>query len=344
MKLVSCRDFCRRFGVGLRAGADLLMLLASEGRHGSPRQRKAMAGLREGAMVGAPLAETMAAQGKFFPPLMVSMTRVGEMTGRLERTMLALADHYEQQVALRRDFKRVIAWPVIQLVMAIGVISLLIWIMGILTPAGGGQMIDLLGLGLRGNRGVLIFWAYIACFAAVLAGIVMAFRKNVGGVQNIIPLLYRIPVAGSALQTITLSRFSWTLALSLDAGLDPIASIRLALDATDSEYYRSAQKDSENSIRGGQTLAGGLAAMHIFPDEFISQVEIAELSGTDAESIDRIAKDYDERARAAMKTIAGILTGVIWISVAGLILFFFIRILMVVLGMYSEALQPINLR
>ncbi|MEM1227177.1 MAG: type II secretion system F family protein [Planctomycetota bacterium] len=344
MKLTAARDFCQRFGVGLRAGADLLMLLDSEGRHGGAKQQSAMRQLRQGAREGRPLAQSMADQNGFFPPLLVAMTRVGEATGRLERTMLSLADHYRQQVSLRRDFQRVIAWPIIQLVMAIGVLSLLIWLMGVLQPAGGGQMTDLLGFGLRGPTGVLIFWMYIAGAVAVMVSIYAAFRYNVGGLQNIVPLLYRVPMIGGAIQTITLSRFAWTLALALDSGLDPIASIRLGLDATDSDYYRSGGDDSEQAIRGGRTLAGGLSATHLFPDEFITQVEIAELSGTDAESIDRIAKDYDERAKGAMKTIAGFATGLIWLSVAGLLIFLILRMAMNISGMYDDALAPINAR
>ncbi|MEM6365410.1 MAG: type II secretion system F family protein [Planctomycetota bacterium] len=344
MTLVAARDFCRRFGVGLRAGADLLMLLNAETKHGSTRHQNAMHGLVSGARQGQPLADIMREQNRYFPPLLMTMTRVGEATGKLERTMLSLADHYAQQVTLRRNFQRVIAWPMLQLVAAIGIVSLLIWLMGVLTSSTGGPMTDMLGFGLRGTSGVLIFWSYLAAFAAVLAAVVWAFRNNIGGLQNIVPLLYRVPMIGPALQTITLSRFAWTLSLALEAGLDPISSIKLSLDATDNDYYRSGGPDSEVAIRQGSTLAGALLATHLFPDELITQVEIAEMSGTDAESIDRVAQDYDERAQAAMKTIAGVATGVIWISIVGFLIFLIMRLAMNIAGVYSEALAPINVR
>ena len=63
--------------------------------------------------------------------------------------------------------------------------------------------------------------------------------------QNVVPLIYMIPKLGAAIQTITISRFCWTMALALDSGLDPIRSIRLSLDSTDSEYYQSAADDAE---------------------------------------------------------------------------------------------------
>ena len=341
MKLTAARDFCRRMGVSLRAGADLMKVLDSETRHGPPRQRDAMRAVRDAAAVGTEMSAAMKTQGKFFPRLLIAMMRVGEATGRMERTLLQLAEHYENQVQLRRNFGRAIAWPAIQLFMAIGVLSLLIWIMGVLTPPGGGEMSDILGFGLRGTTGVLWFWLYVAIFAAAVALTILAFRRNVGGVHNLIPILYKIPVLGSSIQTITLSRFAWTLSLALDAGLNPIPSIRLSLDATDSDYYRSAGKDAEKAIRGGATLSGALQQMELFPDEFITGVEVAEMSGTDAESIDHLAREYDQRARAAMRTLGGIATGIIWLGVAGFLIFLIFRIAGFYLGAIDDAMKEI---
>lgn len=341
MSLAAASTFCYRFGTGLKAGADLMKLLHAEAGHGSSRQREAMRGLAERAKQGELLSVAMDRQKPFFPPLLGAMTRVGEATGRLDRALLSLHDHYSHRLTLRRAFLTSLAWPALQLVAAIGVLSLLIWLLGNLTPAGGGEMTDVLGLGLRGGGDVLKLWAFVALFCAMVYGMIWAFFRNVGGVQNLIPLMYLIPVIGPAIQTITLSRFCWTLSLALDSGLDPIRSIELALDSTDSQYYRATAKDAEAAILGGASLAGGLRATDLFPDDFLTRVEISELSGTDAESIDMLAKEYDERARMAVRTMSGVATGLIWLSVMLLLIFLILKIAMNVFGGYSDALAPI---
>ena len=341
MSLPAVGSFCRRFGTGVRAGADLLRLFESEAKNGSPRQRSAIKGVMAEVKQGEPISEGMRKQGRFFPPLLVAMTRVGEATGKLERTFLSLAEHYEQQLKLRRAFFSSIAWPALQFFGGVVVISLLIWLMGMLTSSTGAPMADILGFGLRGTSGVLWFWTYLAIFFGIVGMIVWAFFRNIGGLQNLIPLLYKIPVAGPAIQTITLSRFTWTLSLALDAGLDPIRSIALALDSTSSAYYRSGSKKAEQAIRDGATLADGLRATRVFPDDFLSFVEIAELSGTDAESIEGLAREYDQRAKMAMKTIAGLATGLIWMFVVGVLIFMIFRLVMSIVGAYSQALDGI---
>ena len=341
MSLAAAGSFCRRFGTGLHAGADLISLLNAEAKHGPARQREAIRGVAESAADGESLAAAMQKQKPFFPALLVAMTRVGEATGRLERTLLNLGEHYEQQLQLRRAFLTSLAWPGLQLFGGIVVISLLILLMGILRPPTGGEMTDILGFGLRGVSGVLTLWLYLALFFGLIGGCVWAYFRNIGGLQNIVPLLYMIPLIGPAIQTITLARFSWTLSLALDAGLDPIRSIALALESTDSDYYRRGAADAESAIRQGASLAGGLEATDVFPEDYLARVEMAELSGTDAESIGGLAREYDGRARIAMKTIAGLASGGIWAAVVLVLVFLIARMLMSILGAYSSALEGI---
>ncbi len=341
MGLAAAALFCRRFGTAIRTGMDLLRLLELESQQGPAAQRSAMNQLHDGAKKGEALSEIMQQQKPFFPPLLIAMTRVGEATGRLDRTLLALATHYDHRLTLRRTFTMSIVWPGIQLVGGIFVISLLIYLLGMLTPPGGGEMLDVLGFGLKGGEGVLIFWGYLAMIFGAIAMGIWGYTNNIGGVQNIVPLVYKIPVFGPAVQTITLARFCWTLSLCFDSGLDPIQSIKLSLDSTDSDFYRSAADETEASIRAGETLAGTLKATHLFPEDFITQIEIAEMSGTDAESIDGLAQAYDERARGASKTLSGIATGIVWLTVLGALLFIIIRMIMIVFGGYFSTIDDL---
>ncbi|MEL6106266.1 MAG: type II secretion system F family protein [Planctomycetota bacterium] len=341
MGLKSAGAFCRRMGVGHRAGADIIRLLTSESAHGSTRQRDAISHVLKGVKQGGEISSLMK-ESRYFPKLMVTLTRVGEQTGKLESTFLTLAAHYENQARLRSQFLSAISWPLIQLTLGLGVVSIVIWIMGILTPVGGGQMTDILGFGLRGTTGVLIFWCYIAAFLAVLVGLYTAFMGNLGGVQNMVPIVYLVPKVGPSLQTITLSRFTRTLSLALAAGLDPIRSVKLSLDSTDSAYYRSGGSIFESAIRDrGDTMAGGLRSTDLFPDPFLQLVEVAELSGTESESIDHIANEYEEQARGAMRVLSGVATGVIWVVVAGCLIFMIMRIAMTYVGGINDALQGI---
>lgn len=341
MTLNSAAQLTHRLGVGLRAGADLIKLLQSEAARGSGSQRQALQGLIDSVGRGEQLSDAMQREQPFFPTLMIAMTRVGEESGKLERSLLSLSAHYQHQRAVRRALITSIAWPALQLFAAILVVSLLIYLLGMLTPAGGGQMADVLGFGLRGANGVLWFWLYVAIVLGTVAAAVAAFTRNLAGIQNIVPLIYLLPKLGPAIQTITIERFCTTMALSLEAGLDPIRSIQLGLDSTDSEYYRAAADEAEAAIRGGSTLAGALAATHVFPAEFVDRVDIAELSGTDAESMEHLAAEYGERAKTAVKLLAGTATVLVRTAVIVFLVYLIYRIGSTYIGALNDATQPI---
>ena len=297
MSFSAAASFCHRFGTGLHAGADMVKLLESECRIGSSQQKDAIKKLVAGVKQGEQLHVLMG----------TSFSQIDDNHGELENqlgrnTCFPSHEHYTRQQQLRRKFLGAIAYPAFMLTFSIGVVSLLIYLMGILTPAGGGQMTDLLGWGLRGGSGVLIFWTYLLFFFAIAAGAVFCFFRNVAGVQNIVPLIYLIPRLGDAIQTITIARFCRVLSVGLGAGLEPIPSIALALDATDSDYYRAVQDETESAILNGATLASALEKTNIFPDDFIGKIEIAEHSGTDSESIAFLAEDYDERAQTVRRS------------------------------------------
>lgn len=341
MSYGAAAKFCQRLGAGTRAGVDILRLLQQETKHGRPVQRTVMAEVLSAVRAGYPLPEALSQQGGFFPPLLVAMVSAGEATGKLEQTMLVLGEYFDQRVRIRREFLQQIAWPVFQLFVAINVIGLLIYILGVLRPATGGEMMDVLGFGLRGGTGVAVYYGYVFGFLLFVALALLAFQKNFMGVHNLLPLLYRIPLFGTALQTITLARFTWTFALSLEAGLDPIRSIHLGLDATASDFYRSGKHTVETAIRTGGTMTEALAASEVFPEEFLATIEAAELSGTDAEAMQHLAADYDERARLAMRTLGTLASRGVWLFVTVLLVYLILKIAMTIGGAYRDAMQPI---
>ncbi len=49
------------------------------------------------------------------------MTQAGEVTGSLDRTMLSLADYYDERVRLFREFLSRITFPAIQLVAVVNI-------------------------------------------------------------------------------------------------------------------------------------------------------------------------------------------------------------------------------
>ncbi len=117
-KLETAR-FCRTLGTLLRSGVPLLQALENardvvENRVIASAIAAVSRGAKEGKGIASPLAEA-----NVFPPLALSMIRVGEETGQLDEMLLKVADSYEK--SLKQAVRRFISFlePVLILIMGV---------------------------------------------------------------------------------------------------------------------------------------------------------------------------------------------------------------------------------
>jgi type II secretory pathway component PulF len=199
---------------------------------------------------------------------------------------------------------------------------------------------DLTGIGLRGTTGVLIFWSVSFVLIASVALVSFGIWKNWFQChKTLVPLVRNVPVIGPVFTTSALSRLSMTLSMMLGAGVDAKRSVREALLATGNHYYMSGIETAVNSIDQGNSFSESLEATKLLPPEFIQVVEIGELSGSDSESLERMAVTYREKAQSALAQFA-IASGLaVWLMIAAIIIFAIFSIFFQIMQVYTNALK-----
>jgi len=341
ISLKALEAYCRRMAMGLKSGVDLLRILSLEAKTGSTRHREVAQNMIDALRNGHSLAEAMALQGHYFPGLLVKMIDAGEHAGGMDRTFREMADYYQDLKQTRNAFISQITFPVIQLVLAFLIACILIMVNGFL-KAGSPQdkPFDLTGIGLRGTSGVLIFVSLSAIFFGTLGGIAFGVWKNWFGChKTLVPLVRNVPVIGTVLTTTALSRLSMTLSMMLGAGVDAKRSVRDALLSTGNYYYIAGLPATEAEIVKGKSFAEALAAPKLLPDEFIQNIEVGEMSGSDSESLERMAAVYREKAQLALKQLAILAGLLIWLLIAAMIITAIFMIFFQILKVYDNALN-----
>lgn len=334
MKLKAVANFCRRMGVGLQAGVDILRVLDTETRSGDPRHRAVMRAVVDDVRQGCTLSKAMFNAKGHFPPLLIQMIHASELGGRMDSTFLYMANYYDDLQQTRSFFVQRITWPVIQLVLAIGVIGLAILIQGLLARSPSGPTYDATSLGLTGINGFFIYIGVVGGTVIVFASLLFGIWKNWFNCHRVLmPLVQRIPGLGTALVTLGLSRLSMTMSMLLNAGIDARRSLKQAFLSTGNHYYISGMERALQSVERGESFGDALDAAAVFPADFLDAVRLGELSGTETESLDHLAWEYRERAKSALNFIATFASVAIWIFVMGLIAFMIIRLAMQYINM-----------
>lgn len=339
MRLKAASNFCRRMATGLRSGLDVLRLLESETKAGDVRHREVMKQVIEKIREGYSLHKAMASQKRYFPPLLIQMIGASELGGRMDHMFSYMADYYAQLSKTRQEFVGAISWPMIQLGLAIVIVGLFILLIGIILP---NSDFDPLGLGLKGFGGFIVYCMVIGSVAATLAIVGYGLWKNWFQChRTLVPLIQKIPVLGNAFVTLGLSRLSMTLSMLLNAGVNAQRALRQSFLSTSNYYYISGMEPALEAVERGDSFGDAFEASGVLPEEFIDSVRIGELSGTETESLDRLAEQYQEKASSALSTIAMIASVVIWVCVMMLLAFMILRIAFQILGVYSDALNDL---
>lgn len=313
------RQLCLRVGNGLRAGVDIRRVWQMEEDYAWPRWRESIRIVRRHVESGQTLTSGLEAAG-IFPPLVVQLAAVGEQTGKLDEVFLRLGEHYGQLESLRRTFWLGIAWPLFELGVAILVIAVVIWISGWLSAGASGQPVDVLGWGLVGTRGVLIWVLLCGAAAGAIALFVQAVRRGWLGPQPVIAAM-RVPLLGRAMEALALSRITWALALALDSGIDAIRAVQLAILSAHNPYYASGLPQMLAALRANRPFHESFAAAGLFPPQFLQELEAAEIAGTTTESLHRLAREYEDRARSAMWMLTGVATVAVVATIFAVLIF-----------------------
>lgn len=331
---------CKSLATMLHSGVALLKTLEIASRKtGNARCRQKLADVRLEVQQGTDIAQALHDQHGYFPELMTDMVAVGEQAGALPEVLDGLAAHYENIVRLRRMLIGLITFPALQLVAAILVVALVIFILGIVgaSAAPGQKPNDILGLGLMGTSGALIWLALtFGSLFAVIAGyyvIATVFRQQ----RFLDGLLMKIPVLGNCMRSFAIARFSWALALTQNTGMPIARSLELSFRATGNGAFVGASPGVCDSVLNGSELSEALDEARLFPEEYLSLVQVAEASGTVPETLQRLSPQFEDQARRSLSALAVMLGWLVWSIVAVFIIFIIFSFVMKYVGMINAA-------
>jgi type IV pilus assembly protein PilC len=321
-------DMLGRLAVALAAGIDLRRAWQMEMGRVPAAWRPRMEQIARALAKGSPLAEAFEAVGDTFPPLVRGMVAVGDRTGHEAETLRELADVLHRGVRTAGELRRSLVGPAFQLAVAIAVVGFLIFMAGMMSH-------DILRIGLRGTRGLIVYLAVVAGVAGVgrlLFGQALASWRRHGVVRLVVD---RIPVIGPASRATEAAAWCRAASLASGAGLD--AGRLLELSASVAPGLAVDARTVEDRLRSGATLAEALDRSRRFPLQVLEVIAVGEATGNTAEVLDRLAGQLDDEARAGFEAAARGAGFLVWAAVAGLITLIVFRIFSSYLGAIQDA-------
>jgi type IV pilus assembly protein PilC len=312
VKMKELAIMSRQFATMINAGLSLLRALTilKEQTESKPLA-KVLNEVRNDVETGNSLSAALSKHPKVFPPLMVNMTKAGEVGGFLDSVLLQIADNYEAEVKLRGKVKSAMTYPVVVLCIAIlAVIGMLLFVVPTFS-----KMFKQLGGKLPLPTQILVD---ISHSLQVLLPLVIIL--GVGGVitwskirllpqvRNIVdPVKLKVPVFGSLFQKIAVARFSRNLGTMMHSGVPILQSLDIVADTTGNVVLARAVRDVQNSVRSGESLTGPLANHPVFPPMVVQMMAVGEDTGALDAMLAKIAQFYDQEVEATTEALTALI-------------------------------------
>ncbi len=329
--------WCRALRHGLDVGLSPVKIFRQQAISGPRIFREIAKDLADRMADGQSLADSFAPYAYRFPPLFIQMIRVGEDAGQLPRVFKSLEDHYVDVRSAQKKFLQALVWPAMSYVGAIMIIATLIMILGAITPLGG-KPIDILGLGLTGTRGAMIFLIFMGAITVAIITTIEVVSRNAATRAKLEGFALRIPVLDGCVRAFALQRFCEASHMSIEAGLNADKMLKQSLRATANQSYMSEADRTSKLVRKGEEIYTTLASCppHLFPVDFLGSVQVGEESGRLAEVMTKQAEFYREEAIRKMNMLASIASYAVYGMVAILVIVMIFRIVTV------AYLNPLN--
>ena len=325
VELADLMLFCRQMHTLLKAGVPIVRGLAGlQESAQNPTLRKVLGEVRESLESGRELSLSLRQHPKVFTSFMVSLVRVGELTGRLDEVFLHLYEFFAFEKKMREDIKAALRYPLIVIL----ALAAAMFVVNIFVIPAFAKIFASFKIQLPLMTRVLIatsdfFVAYWPLIIVALVAAVAGARLYVGtpaGRYRWDGLKLRLPVVGELVHKATLARFSRSFALSGKSGVPIVQSLAVVAAVVDNAYLESRILQMRDGIERGESILRTAVATGVFNPVVLQMVAVGEETGEIDALMTEIADMYEREVTIEVEGLTAKLEPILLVVMGVLVL------------------------
>ncbi len=273
---------------------------------------------------GVSISEAFRRSG-IFPEFLSHMLTSAETGENLEKIFEIAGKHLETIADMKSKIINSVTYP--SVVIAFSLIALFIAVKFVVPKIAG--VLEGFGKELPFVTELIIFFSDILTYifySFPLFLILFLFRRRFISDTTKDKLLLKLPVIGKISYFFNLSRFAYTLYMTLSSAVPVTSAFRIASNSITNSFIRNKLLELTKEIERGRSLSSVLRSSGVFPELFINLVETGENSGELERMLNLLAEIYRKNALRQINLwirmieplsilLIGIIVGIIVISV-----------------------------
>ena len=137
-----------------------------------------------------------------------------------------------------------------------------------------------------------------------------------------------LPVLGAIFRSAALSRFARTLGTLVKSGVSLMPALKIVESTIGNIILAKVVAQVSEETRGGDSLAGPLRKLRVFPRTVVQMISVGEETGKLDEMLLKVADIEERHMRARIKTLVSLLAPALILVVGALVGFMVIAILL----------------
>lgn len=256
---------------------------------------------------GKSLAEAMAMYPTVFPKIYSNMVKAGEIGGVLDEILKRLGEYLDRAEELRNYLISSLIYPAILVFVAIASFVILMTFVipkfaDIFDNAGAPIPIPMrIMLFVSG-----VFTSYWWLMGLVVVGVLVGFTRWLRTTEGRLAWdrrLLDVPLFGSVIQRLEVSRFSRTLGTLLRSSVPLIQSINIVKEVVGNQAIAAAMEPIKSGVKKGEGLVRPVKRSGVFPPFAVHLLEVGEETGRLDGMLLQLAETYDRELRVSLKRL-----------------------------------------
>jgi len=326
----------------LKAGialADAVKILAKQSK--KPNIRKSFYELVYQLLKGESLSEAMDMQAKVFPKLLINMVKTAEMTGDLPSILDDMSEYYTSIDQTRKQMKSAMTYPIIVLVIAIGV---LVFMLVYLVPQfsslfeSNGAELPALTKAVMGVSGFIQNnWLVLIISILVVVFIFYELYVHVQKFRETVQIiLMHFPVFKDIIIYNEIANFTKTFASLLNHGVFITDSMEILSKITNNEIYKRIIHKTLENLGKGDSISTAFKGEWAVPVVAYEMIVTGETTGQLGQMMEKVAAHFQSLHKNVINQMKSLVEPLLMCFLAVVVGIILLSIIQPMFSIYSQ--------
>ncbi len=319
-------DFTGTFKTLIQTGVPIIEgLVFLEKDAVSSRIRLLAREIRKQVIAGATFADTVAKYQEIFGSIYVGLTKAGEDSGEMEKTLERLSALLKKQSAIRGRVIGTLIYPCFVIVLAAIVVTVMLMFV---FPAfkemfeqSGATLPIFTQICINMGEFLKQYWYLTLMAPFMIGGLIYTAFKNPTSRKILDEVFLRVPLVGDMLKYANFSNFITVMFVAYEAGIPIVDCLHLGNLTIDNHTIKTKITEAIGKVQQGIHLSTALRAAEIMPAMVLFMIATGEQTGKLGELLQQCVEFLDKKLDDIIDTLTKMIEPFMLIVIGSIVMF-----------------------